>query len=123
MSATPREGTTTWLYDHFAEKFFGHRNDQDLLALKDELAKSPAPAGARLVSRTSEVRVFVDDFEKYMAVVWMIMLYPDVHDCSLEQRREITSFVIETFWRDKKPLVQVQDYLAIYKGVPAGGLL
>ena len=32
MSATPREGTATLLYNRFARNFFGHRNDQDLLA-------------------------------------------------------------------------------------------
>lgn len=123
MSATPRPGTTTWLYNHFAEKFFGHRNDQDLLAFRDTLTQSPAFSDAQLASRTSEVKFFVDDFEQYMAVVWMIMLYPDVHNFSLDQRREITAFVLENFWWAKRPLVQVQDYLAVYKDVRSGVLV
>ena len=80
-------------------------------------------ADAQLVTRTSEVQFFVDDFEKYMAVVWMIMLYPGVHNYSLDQRREITAFVLENFWQAKKPLVQVQDYLAVYKNMPDGALV
>ena len=42
MSAMPRGGTTTWLYNHFAEKFFNHRNNQNLLAFREDLAESPA---------------------------------------------------------------------------------
>ncbi|MEM7122310.1 MAG: class I SAM-dependent methyltransferase [Pseudomonadota bacterium] len=123
MSSTPRPGTTTWLYNHFADRFFGHRNDQDLLAFRDVLAESPALSDAQLASRTSEVQFFVDDFEQYMAVVWMIMLYPHVHNYSLDQRREITTFVLENFWWSKRPLVQVQDYLAVYKDVRGGVLV
>jgi hypothetical protein len=33
--------TTTWPYNHFAGKYFGHHNDQDLLRLKARLRKSP----------------------------------------------------------------------------------
>jgi uncharacterized protein YbaR (Trm112 family) len=31
-SSADNPATTTWLYNHFAGKFFGHRNDQDLRA-------------------------------------------------------------------------------------------
>ncbi|MEM7226993.1 MAG: class I SAM-dependent methyltransferase [Pseudomonadota bacterium] len=123
MSARPREGTTTWLYNHFAEKFFGQRNDQDLLTFKGELEANPNLACAQLVARTSEVEFFIDDFELFMAVIWMIMLYPHVHDYTLEQKREITSFLLENFWRPGKPLKQDQYYLAIYKGVPPSALV
>ena len=48
-----------------------------------------------------------------MGVVWMILLYPDVHRYTLEQREEITEYVYREFWRDGKPLLQIQDHLII----------
>jgi hypothetical protein len=43
-------GTTTWQYNHFAGKYFGHHNDQDLLRRKARLRKSPIFQGAQILS-------------------------------------------------------------------------
>ena len=51
----------------------------------------------------------------------MIMLYPSVHRYTPAQRREITEYVFETFWKPRRPLVQAQDHLVIYRGLPAAG--
>ncbi|WP_419910778.1 hypothetical protein [Hoeflea sp.] len=110
-----REGTTTWLYNHFTEKFFGSGTNQDLLLLEDDLAAHPSFKNAQILSESSEVRFWVDNFERYMAVVWMIMLYPDGHRYTVDQRVEIIEFVIQRFWRPRRPLVQVQDYLTVFK--------
>jgi hypothetical protein len=110
-----RPGTTTWLYNHFAEKFSGSGTDQDLLKLPSALAHDTAFKHCEVVSETREVEFWVDDFERFMAVVWMILLYPHGHDYSLDQRVEITEFVIEHFWRPGRPLVQTQDYLSLHK--------
>lgn len=110
-----RAGTTTWLYNHFARKFSGAGTDQDLLELRNILGKNTAFKRCEIVSETREVEFWVDDFDRFMAVVWMILLYPHGHDYSLEQRIEITEFVIEHFWRPARPLVQTQDYLSLHK--------
>ncbi|MBD3426762.1 MAG: class I SAM-dependent methyltransferase [Candidatus Omnitrophica bacterium] len=115
--------STTWLYDHFAGKFFGHKNDQDLIKFKKELGKNPVFSKAQILSRTNRVKFFVDDFEKFMAVVWMILLYPNVHRYTRPQREEIALYVYENFWKRKRPLIQVQDHLAIYKGLTIKGLV
>ena len=51
------------------------------------------------------------------AVVWMILLYPDVHKYTRKQREEITRYAHDRFWKEKKPLVQAQDHLVIYRGM------
>ncbi len=114
-AADQREGTTTWLYNLFAERFFNHRNDQDLGRLRDELADSPAFAGARFSYQSRDVRFRAEDFETFMAAIWLILLYPEGHAFSLAQRREITEFVLAYFWRENKPIIQVQDNLVISK--------
>ncbi len=118
MSATEqREGTTTWLYNHFAGKFFGHHNDQNLFRLKDELDDSSVLMDAQLSIEPREVTFHTDDFEKFMSVVWMIMLHPYVHVYSLDQRREVTTYVLKNLWRVGRPLIQVQDNLVITRGL------
>jgi len=117
------EHTTTGLYNHFAGKFFGHRNDQDLLKFKKELENRRLFNRAQMLSKTNHVRFFVDDFGKFMAVVWMILLYPDVHRYNASQKEEITEFVYKRFWRKKRPLVQLQDHLVIYRGIGFRGLI
>ena len=107
--------TTTRLYDHFAGKFFGCRNDQDLRAFGIDLEKSGALSGARFWRRRHRVEFFIDDFRRFMSVVWMILLYPDVHDYTYDQKREITEHVYDRFWEGRDPLVQMQDHLVIYK--------
>jgi hypothetical protein len=115
--------TTTWLYNHFAGKFCGCRNDQDLLAFAKRLKSRPLFKKAGVISKTSRVRFFVDDFEKFMAVIWMILLYPEVHKYTLKQREEITEFIYDEFWARRRPLVQVQNYVAVYKGLGVKGLI
>lgn len=107
--------STTWLYNHFAGKFFGSSTDQDLLGLRNELVKEMGPGECEITSETRQVQCWVDDFDLFMSVVWMILLYPQGHDYTLDQRVEITEFVIEHFWVPKRPLVQTQDYVTLHK--------
>lgn len=113
--------STTWLYQHFAGRFFGVRNDQDLAAFARTLRREPLGAEQQVATKSTLVDFWVDDFERFMSVVWMILLYPSVHRYTLEQRREITEHVYEKLWRRRRPLLQVQDHVAIYRGrVPRG---
>ncbi|HSE96113.1 MAG TPA: class I SAM-dependent methyltransferase [Methylomirabilota bacterium] len=113
-SADP--SSTTWLYNYFAGRFCGARNEQDLRAFAATLARAPGLADARVRSRSSRVEFFVDDFERLMGVVWMILLYPNVHRYTREQMIEIIEHVYERLWRPGRPLVQVQDHLVCYRG-------
>ncbi|MCX7824025.1 MAG: class I SAM-dependent methyltransferase [Verrucomicrobiae bacterium] len=115
--------TTTWLYNHFVGKFFGARNEQDLRAFAASLKKRPLFRNAQVLVKTNRVRFRAPDFEKLMAVVWMILLYPDVHPYSEKQRREITEFVHQRFWQKDQPLIQLQDHMVIYRGIPFKGLI
>jgi len=38
----------------------------------------------------------------------MILLYPGVHDYSEPQKEEITSFVYDTFYAARQPMIQEQ---------------
>lgn len=109
--------TTTWIYNHFAGKFFGLRNDQDILKLAGALKKDPFFKAASVKTRTDRVKFMPETFEEFMAVIWMILLYPDVHKYSLRQRDEITRHMYGRFWEPKKPLVQAQDHLMLYRGM------
>ncbi|MDD5084602.1 MAG: class I SAM-dependent methyltransferase [Candidatus Omnitrophica bacterium] len=109
--------TTTWLYNHFVGKFFGLGNNQNLREFKRGLERNSIFSGAKTFLKSHHVRFFVDDFEKFMAVVWMILLYPDAHKYSLRQREEITEFVYRKFWKPRRPLIQIQDHLALYRGL------
>lgn len=115
--------STTWLYNHFVEKYFGQKNDQDLLALVAELRKNRIFSGAQILSKTSRVEFSVNNFDQFMAVVWMIMLYPEVHQYTEKQKEEITDFVYREFWKTKTPLLQEQDHLVIYRGIDLEGLI
>jgi len=64
---------------------------------------------------THMVKFYVDDFKKYMAVIWMLLLYPNVHDYSYDQKKEITEYIYENFYKPQKPLIQMQDHLIISK--------
>lgn len=108
--------TTTWLYNHFAGRFCGAHNDQDLRAFARELARDARLPDARVLARPSRVEFFVDDFERFMGVVWMILLYPNVHRYTREQMVEIIDHVHDRLWRRGVPLVQVQDHLVVYRG-------
>jgi hypothetical protein len=108
--------TTTWLYNHFVGKFFGLRNNQDLHKFKSELQEDHLYRKTQIIYKKSRVYFFVDDFVQFMAVVWMILLYPNVHQYTLRQREEITEFIYKNFWSKKRPLTQIQDHLAVYRG-------
>ncbi len=124
MSARSDEpATTTWLYNHFAGEFFGHLNDQDLRALGEELRRDPHFGQAQILTRTDRVQFFVDDFRALMSVVWMVLLYPNVHRYTTAQRREITEHVYRTLFAKRKPLVQDQDHLVLYRGLREPGLI
>lgn len=116
-----RPFTTTWLYNHFAGKFFGSSTDQDLLGLRHELSFDTSLKNSEIVSEMRQVKFWVDDFDLFMSVVWMILLYPQAHAYTLEQRIEITEFIIEHFWIPKRPLVQTQDYVTLHKLGPTQG--
>ncbi len=107
--------STTWLYNHFAGKFFNCRNDQDLNSFGRELEKNRVFSKAKFLRETHSVNFFIDDFEKFMAVIWMILLYPNVHKYTPEQKEEITDHIFDNFWMKKKPLVQMQDHLVIHR--------
>lgn len=115
--------TTTWLYNHFAEKFFDCRNEQNLLACGEQLRADPRFADAQVLTRTDRVEFFVDDFEQFMAVVWMILLHPTVHQYSRDQQQEVIEWVYENLWSRGQPLIQLQDHLVIYRGRGIAGLL
>lgn len=124
MAASSRNRmTTTWLYNHFAGKYFGVCNNQNLVTLKKQLETLPAFRRANILLDTSKVQFFVDDFGKFMKVVWMILLYPDVHRYDERQKEEIISFVHDTFWSRKQPLLQLQHHLVVYRGIGFRGLI
>lgn len=116
-------GTTGWLYEHFASRFFGHHNEQDLQQLGRQVRALDEAADCQLLMKQSRIHFSADDFEKFMAVVWMILLYPGVHRFSEEQRREITAFMFDEFWAKQRPLWQLQDHVVIYRGIPFPGLI
>lgn len=109
--------STTWLYNHFAGKFFNCRNDQDLRSFGRELEKNGVFSKAKFLRQTHRVNFHIDDFEKFMAVIWMILLYPNVHKYTLEQKEEITDYIYDEFWIKKKPLIQMQDHLVIERNL------
>ncbi len=114
MSSDCREpDSTTWLYNHYAGKFFGCRNDQDLASFGKTLHNTTGFEKAEIRIETHRVKFFTDDFEKFMEVIWMILLYPNVHDYTHDQREEITEYVYSSFYKPRKPLIQMQDHLVV----------
>ena len=107
--------STTWLYNHFAGKYFDCHNNQNLLSFGKELRSNKIFKRAGISRRTHRVLFHVDDFGKFMSVVWMILLYPNVHRYTRQQREEITEHIYNKFWLKKRPLVQMQDHLIVYK--------
>jgi hypothetical protein len=116
-------GTTGWLYEYFVSRFCGHHNRQDLQVLGQRLRDNAEAADCQVVMKQSRIRFSADTFEKFMAVVWMIMLYPSVHRFSDEQRQEVTEFMLDEFWAKQRPLWQLQDHLVIYRGMGFPGLI
>ncbi len=124
MSARASDAsTTTWLYNHFAGKFFGSRNDQDLRAFARRLREDRAMGKAQILTKSDRVRFFVDDFRALMSVVWMILLYPNVHRYTEAQRREITEHVYRRLFARRRALYQDQDHLVVYRGLSDKGLI
>ncbi len=115
--------TTTWLYNHFAGKFCNHENNQDLLAFAERLKGEKLFKKAEILTRTNHVQFFVNDFEKFMAVIWMILLYPNVHHYTLAQRKEIVEFCYRHFFKKRKPLIQSQDHLVVYRNLGVKGII
>ena len=115
--------TTTWLYNHFAGKYFGVHNEQSFPVLKQELEHSPIVHDTQIMISDSHISFFVDDFERFMKVIWMILLYPSVHKYSETQKEEIVSFVYDNFFARKQPLLQKQHHLVLYKGIDFKGLI
>src|SRR5262245_38272048 len=50
-SKSDDQTSTTWLYNHFAGKFFGHHNDQDLLECAAGLRADVLFAGAQVLTK------------------------------------------------------------------------
>ena len=50
-----------------------------------------------------------------MGVIWMILLHPTVHRFSREQQCEVIEHVYQHLWSRRRPLVQEQDHLVIYR--------
>jgi hypothetical protein len=124
MSAsTADRATTTWLYNHFAGKFFGHWNDQDLRAFARTARRERTLGAAQILTKTDRVRFFVDDFRALMSVVWMILLHPNVHRYTTAQRREITAHVYRNLFARRAALFQDQDHLVLYRGLRGRGLI
>ena len=113
---TDDPSSTTWIYNHFAGRFFGHQNDQNLQACAEQLRKDPRFADGHILTKASRVEFFVDDFEQFMAVVWMILLHPNVHRFDEHQQRDAIEFIYRELWSRGVPLVQIQDHLVIYRG-------
>jgi len=114
--------TTTSLYSRFAGNYFGICNDQSLPELKRRLERLPEFRNTQLHLSTSKVRFYVNDFVKLMKVVWMILLYPGVHQYSDSQKKQITSYVYDTFYAAQQPLYQEQHHLVLYRGIRFRGL-
>ncbi len=110
--------TTTWLYNHFAGKYFGHVNDQSLRDFHRRMKSNALYASAKTLSRTSTVQAFTGDFERFMSMVWMILLYPNVHPFTREQRRIITETMYRRFFLPRRPLLQEQDHWFLFRGLP-----
>jgi len=121
-SQSGHDNTTTWLYNHFAGKYCGIHNNQDLRLFKTELQNKMPFKRTQIRLKNKRIKFYVDDFEKFMAVIWMILLYPNVHRYSLKQREEITEFVYTHLWKRGRPLLQEQDHLIIYRGINSKGL-
>jgi len=120
---TKETHTTSWLYERFAGTYCGCQNRQDLYAFGKKLAAGRCLPRARICLKKSRVAFFAADFERFMAGVWMILLYPNVHRYTLKQREEIAECMYTMFWKKKRPLIQVQDHLVMYRGIRFKGLL
>jgi len=124
MSAKSKNtDTSTWIYNYFAGKFCGCVNNQDLYVLKNQLIKNSFFNKTQIFIKTSRVHFCVNDFKKLMAVVWMVLLYPNVHKYTLSQKKIIVQYIYNHFWKLRKPLIQDQDHLVVYRGLKVNGII
>jgi hypothetical protein len=124
MSAkSKKHNTSTWVYNYFAGKFCGCHNDQDLYALKNQLNKNFSFNNSQVLIKTSHVKFCVNDFEKLMAVVWMVLLCPGIHKYTFSQKESIVKYIYKYFWQSEKPLIQDQDHLVLYRGIAFKGVI
>lgn len=107
--------TTSWLCSHYCRRYFNRINNQSLLTLQDNLMVDNCLEGSELSSYTSEIKFWVNDFELFMQVIWMILLYPSVYFYEREQMEEITRDTHAKFFLPQRPLLQSQDHLFIQK--------
>jgi hypothetical protein len=114
-SRSEQRRSTTWLYNQFAARYFGVRNDQDLRRFAASLRRDRRLAGARIVATRSQVAFFAPSFEEFMGVIWMILLHPTVHRFSREQQVEVIEYVYRHLWSRGLPLIQEQDHVVIYR--------
>ena len=112
-SRCEEKDSTTWVYNHFADKYFGVHNDQDLKGFGEKLRNNSIFRNLNILQETHKVKFFINDFEKFMAVIWMILLYPNVHDYTADQKKEITEYIYENFFKYQKHFIQEQDHLII----------
>jgi hypothetical protein len=112
-SRSEDETSTSWLYNHFLGRFFGKTNDQDLFSFATELRADPALSLTAVRTTRTRVEFFVDDFERFMGVVWMILLHPGVNRFTPAQQEEVVRFVYDRLYSRSVPLVQEQDHLVI----------
>jgi hypothetical protein len=106
--------SANWFYNHFAGKYFGVRNTQDLPEFAGELRKDPRFSDALIQTRTSHSRFWCEDFGELMHGVWMILLHPNVHRFDEGQQREVIEYVYENVYTARQPLMQRQDHLYIH---------
>jgi hypothetical protein len=111
-----------WLYHHFARRF-DHRNDQDLQVCAAQLREDARLTDAQVLTKSTRIEFFADDFERYMAGVWMVLLHPDGQRFSEDQQHEVIEWIYENLWSRGRPLVQTQDHLVIYRGRGVPGLI
>jgi hypothetical protein len=105
--------SANWLYNHFAGKYFGVRNTQDLPEFARELRNDPRFLDAIIQTRTCHCRFWCEDFGDLMHGVWMILLHPNVHRFDESQQREVIEYVYANVNTAQRPLVQRQDHLYI----------
>ena len=112
-SQSASEYTTSGLYNDIAFRYCQHVNDQDLAKLELILQEQVLFHSAELDLVTTQVQFKSADFEAFMAVVWMILLYPQVHQYDSEQREAIVRKIYNTYFVETRPLIQQQDHLVI----------
>jgi hypothetical protein len=108
--------SANWLYNHFAGRFFGVHNDQDLPGFAESLRTDSAFADATIRTRSSPARFWCDDFGQLMHGVWIILLHPHVHRFTWEQQCEVIEHVYREVYLARQPLTQVQDHLFVEAG-------